>query len=117
VVADRPVGIDVERVIPRREHLYEAVGSDAEWELLGGRTWPAFFRVWTAKEATLKANSRGIADLLECRIIARTGPETLLLHFARRTWKVAHALFENHVAAVTAVADAVEWHWEPGGDR
>lgn len=50
---NRPVGIDVERLraAPKR--------------LAGDMTDEAFFRLWTAKEATIKREGRGVAALLE----------------------------------------------------
>lgn len=69
VVAMQPVGIDVERIRERRVDLFDEVGRGEEWSLLGGRTWFAFFYLWTAKEAVLKANSLGIGHLDQCRLI------------------------------------------------
>ncbi len=49
---DKPVGIDVERLRPPPRRLAE--GMEAE----------AFFRLWTAKEASVKRRGLGIAALL-----------------------------------------------------
>ena len=49
---DRPVGIDVEKLRPAPKRLAE--GMDDE----------AFFRLWTAKEATVKRRGEGVAALL-----------------------------------------------------
>ncbi len=51
-VHDRPVGIDVEKLRPAPKHL--AAGMDDE----------AFFRLWTAKEATIKRQGLGVGALL-----------------------------------------------------
>ncbi len=71
VISDVPVGIDIEHIKPRgREDLWDRLANDGEWEVAGERSWEMFFRLWTAKEATLKANSRGISGFEECRIVA-----------------------------------------------
>ena len=69
IIADGPVGIDIERITPRRLTTMEAIADKAEWHIVGNRTWPNFFRIWTAKEATLKANGVGIGHLIDCRVV------------------------------------------------
>lgn len=49
---DKPVGVDVEKVRPAPRHL----AADMEDE--------AFFRLWTAKEATIKRAGESVARLL-----------------------------------------------------
>ena len=49
---DKPVGVDVEKLRP------------APPRLAGGMEDEAFFRLWTAKEATIKRQGKGVATLL-----------------------------------------------------
>lgn len=49
---DKPVGVDVEKLRPAPRRLAE------------GRSDEAFFRLWTAKEATIKRRGLGVAVLL-----------------------------------------------------
>ena len=49
---DKPVGVDVEQIRPAPRRL--AAGMEDE----------AFFRLWTAKEATVKREGRGVEALL-----------------------------------------------------
>lgn len=65
VIHDKPVGIDVEKLRPAPRRLAE------------GRSDEAFFRLWTAREATVKRQGLGIAALLRpmapdklCRCLA-----------------------------------------------
>lgn len=51
-VHDKPVGIDAEKLRPAPKRI--SAGMEAE----------AFFRLWTAKEATIKRDGAGIARLL-----------------------------------------------------
>ena len=110
VIADGPVGIDIEHVKPRRADLFDEVADEDEWSAVGGRCWPAFFRIWTAKEAVLKANGVGIGRLSGCRVVRSPGEGDLTLDYDGRPWRVRHLLHGDHVAAVTADEDAVLWH-------
>ena len=49
---DKPVGIDVEKLRPAPRRLAEGMEDEA------------FFRLWTAKEATVKRRGQGVAALL-----------------------------------------------------
>ena len=109
VISDGLVGIDIERITPRSEGLYDKLAHDDEWTLLGERTWDAFFRVWTAKEATLKANGIGIAGFLSCRILAVPDETHLTLDYNDRTWTIEQYRHGDHLAAVTVDDDDAHW--------
>ena len=49
---DRPVGVDVERLRPAPKRLAAGLGDED------------FFRLWTAREATVKRQGRGVGALL-----------------------------------------------------
>ena len=57
VLADRPVGIDVERIRPADEGTRAFVLSEKEFAAI--RTDKDFFKVWTAKESLVKAEGSG----------------------------------------------------------
>lgn len=107
VVAREPVGIDVEAMTPRRDGLFEMVGCDEEWMLLGGRNWDNFFLLFTAKEATLKAHGKGIGYLRECRLNL-VEKQACSIFFDGTSTSIKHARLVEHLAAVTATS-AVEW--------
>jgi 4'-phosphopantetheinyl transferase len=109
VVADQPVGIDVEQIRPRRDELFNEIASEQEWVLAGGPSWPAFFRIWTAKEAVLKANGVGIGRLDDCRISGFDTEGRIVLSFDGAAWRVEHHEFEGHVACVTCGVRPIGW--------
>lgn len=114
VIADRPVGIDVEHIKPRgNEGLWDRLADGAEWAIAGGRSWEMFFRLWTAKEATLKANARGIGGLDECRIVALPDDKHVVLTYRGSEWRVEQFYHQHHVVAVTAGDREVRWHVQP----
>ena len=124
VVAPHPVGIDIEAVADRPAGLFARIARPREWALLAGEApQVAFARLWTAKEAVLKASGRGLAGLADCLLVGREGPERLLLEHAGRGWAVAQRLLKAAVAAVTVEEAPADWRieldaggeGEPGG--
>jgi len=111
-IATEPVGIDVERIRPRRQDIFTQVGNEEEWKLLGGQDWPAFFRLWTAKEAVLKANGFGIGYLLDCLAIACDAPMRLSLMFRGKPWHVEQLALEHDLLVAVAIQSqrSIVWH-------
>ena len=103
------MGIDIEHVHPRRGDLFEAVGNDEEWGLLGDRSWHSFFRLFTAKEATLKANGVGIGHLSACRLVEVMDDRHVLTKYDGRDWRIEHFEHDGHIAAVTYAEAGIAW--------
>ena len=113
VVADVPIGIDIERIEPRKRELHDSLAGRDEWVIMGDRSWSSFFRLWTAKEAILKVGGVGIADLLRCRLQSIAEPVGMTLRYVDRDWTTEHYFFKEHVIAVTKVYNSIEWHVLP----
>ncbi|MDY6830902.1 MAG: 4'-phosphopantetheinyl transferase superfamily protein [Thermodesulfobacteriota bacterium] len=101
VVATFPIGIDVEKILPRSESLIARAVSPAESALFSRDRWTVFFRCWTAKEAALKSRGTGIADLSRCRVVSVLNDTRLLVHFNGTDLPVEQFFFDHHVASVT----------------
>lgn len=113
-VSGAPVGVDVERMrkVPA-EDLSSVVLTASEREFVlsaphGEDRVTAFLRVWTRKEATLKAVGIGISSdlsLLETHPELRgTAEVTAGLPGAPRTWRVTDLPLAGPWSAATAVA-------------
>ncbi|MGB5986155.1 MAG: 4'-phosphopantetheinyl transferase superfamily protein [Desulfobacterales bacterium] len=109
VIARHPIGIDVEVRRPCSEALCRRIADPAEWDLAGGVTEVGFFRIWTAKEAVLKAVGLGMKALSRCRIEALDGTDATLLSLDRGRWRVAHFYLADYVAAVTDSGVSIRW--------
>jgi len=110
VISNEPVGIDLEQLVPRRRRTHGHVASGEEWVLAGPDTWHTFYRVWTAKEATLKSHGRGIGMLRQCVLLAVPGPGRMVLEYDGQASQVEHHRHDGHLAAVTCNCRAVAWH-------
>jgi 4'-phosphopantetheinyl transferase len=109
VASPQPVGLDLETVRPVRDALLSKVADETEWRLAGGKNERTFFRLWTAKEAVLKAVNKGMAGLSRCRVIEIMDDTRMILTYDTLIWPVAHKWFSDHVAAVTTHHFNVTW--------
>ena len=115
VVAAVPVGIDIEHIRAPSEGLYRRIATAEEWRLGRGMARrDLFYRFWTAKEAVLKAERVGLRGLTECRISALTDRQHMQLVYGHRTWTVSHYDLPDHVVALTAEHDNIQWQFDPG---
>ncbi len=113
VIADRAVGIDVEEIQPRENQaVFDELACAQEWGVVGGKDWDHFFRIWTAKEATLKANGKGIGAFSACVVRSMLDDKHLTLRFEGDDWLVEHFYHDNHIISVTAVGDDIRWQVE-----
>ena len=108
VVADVPVGIDIERIKEVSEGLYKKIASDEEWNLSAENRRHLFFRYWTAKEAVLKVAGTGIGELSRCRIACVEDEQRILLDFKGEPVSVRHFFYDRHVIAVVDVGCPIE---------
>lgn len=114
IVSAAPVGIDIERVGTPAEGLYRRIAAEEEWRL--GRDMAGallFYRVWTAKEAVLKAEGVGLRGLSRCRLTAIDSGVHLQLAFDRRSWRVVHYRLPNHIVALTWRGEVIQWQVDP----
>jgi len=85
VALNREIGVDLERIvrIGELEHIAHRFFSDKEktalHALTGNAKREAFFKIWTAKEAYLKACGKGLAHLDKIDVLLDPGRSTCKL--------------------------------------
>jgi len=117
VISSSPAGIDIEEVRPRRQSVFGYVAGDEEWELCGGRSWDTLYRVWTAKEAVVKAAGTGLAGMRACRVVSVRDESQMLLFYQDTLRAVEQMQFDGHVVAVLKDDNDVKWTFPAGSSR
>jgi 4'-phosphopantetheinyl transferase len=90
VAALLPVGLDLETIRPVNDALMTKVADADEWLLVNGDRLRNFFRLWTAKEAVLKAVGKGIAGLSRCKIVKIVDDTRMTLVYDEIPWSLVH---------------------------
>jgi 4'-phosphopantetheinyl transferase len=108
VVADFPIGVDIEKIKPCAQGLYRMAADEAEWKLAETAGDLMFFRYWTAKEAVLKSAGVGLRALSKCRVTRIVDDHHLTLSYKDQEVNVEHFYFNGHIAAILA-HPAIRW--------
>lgn len=72
-LCDRPVGADIEVIIPRGQRLlkWACTAEEQAYILASGQFDPLrFMQVWTAKEAVLKRSGQGLSGGIDTTVVA-----------------------------------------------
>lgn len=117
VISGSPAGIDIEEVRPRKRSIFSYAAGDEEWELCGGQSWDALYRIWTAKEAVVKAAGTGLAGMRACRVVSVPDESQMLLFYQDSLHTVEQLRFNGHIVAVLRDDNDIEWTFPTGGSR
>lgn len=110
VIDDQAVGIDVESIHARRDGAIHEIASSEEIALFRDESWPTFFRIWTAKEAVLKAIGLGLAGLGETRVVAVESPTRVRVAHRGVAWAVEQFMRDDLIVAVATQGRSLCWY-------
>jgi 4'-phosphopantetheinyl transferase len=111
VAAPEPVGIDIEKIREVHAGLFDKIANAAEQAMVDGSR-ESLFRIWTAKEAVLKAGTAGLRELSQCRLVAVPNEWRMVLSYQGQEFTVEQVSFHGHMAAVTTAGRSVQWCFE-----
>lgn len=110
VAAKHPTGIDVEKIRPVENLLFDRVIGESERKLMDADPNFLFFRFWTAKEVVLKRMGIGLAGLSKCRVRRVIDDYHIRVEFQKISFTVAQTFFADHVAAVLkSDKESIKW--------
>ena len=109
VVADFPIGIDIEKIKPVRPSLFNKVMDENERKLIKTASDELFYRFWTAKETVLKAVGVGLKGLSQCKIINIINKTFLEVSYHQTRWLIEHTCYDNHLISVVKNAGNICW--------
>ncbi len=109
IISLQPTGIDVEKIKPISNAMFNRIATDAEWQLEAERSEKLFFRYWTAKEAVLKAEGLGMAGLSRCTVKRLNDQYHLEVVCRGKPYLIEHIYFDGHIASV--VQNRLESRW------
>ncbi|MNJ85082.1 4'-phosphopantetheinyl transferase sfp [compost metagenome] len=102
ISANRKLGIDIEKISPISFLEMKEMMTDSEWKQIreSGDQLKEFFKYWTLKEATIKAEGTGFfADLSKIEI------DKTLVRFEDNAWHYKELLFDSDYAGHLVSSD------------
>lgn len=104
-----PVGLDVEIMRPVSPRLMQKIATEDEIRLLKNEGDLAFFKIWTAKEAVLKAAGDGMSGLGKCRLCSIESGEQALICFEGEEINITYSVSGAYIVAVVSRPEDVDF--------
>lgn len=101
-----PVGLDVEIIRSVSDRLIERVSDESERSLFSG---PAFFKIWTAKEAVLKVMGKGLSGLSECKIHNVISDDHISVRYGSKKFPVTCFVSGTYIVSAVSFPGKVEF--------
>lgn len=102
-VSENNLGVDIERIGVYKEKLAQRCCTEEEFLWLENRDKSDFFRLWTGKEAVMKATGLGLAMSARSFSVLPVEDGALLIH--GRIWYLSWYELPGHVFCTACEAD------------
>ncbi|MBB1543608.1 4'-phosphopantetheinyl transferase superfamily protein [Candidatus Gracilibacteria bacterium] len=110
--SEEKIGVDIEQIKPRTSSLLDK--RSEELKLLGEESWDNFYRLWTAKEALLKAaNAENLDQIWNIQLVKEKNTsepsfqvyfdKILFLELNNQQYEVKSFCHENLIGAVCII--------------
>ncbi len=86
-LSDTLTGIDIAEIEARDDTLF-ATHSEEEYRILWGVSWLNFYRLWTAKEAIIKASGWKLDDMSEIELREISEDSISIFGFREKIYKI-----------------------------
>jgi 4'-phosphopantetheinyl transferase len=85
-VSDKPIGIDIEKIMPYNDKLARRITNDAEYDYIN-KNGEKLTEIWTLKEAIIKKDGKGISSIKSTDALSQINKqkyvyEAFLIHIA-----------------------------------
>ncbi len=110
VVADFPVGMDIEQIRPVSTRVFNRIVSSREAVQFAGQDANLlFFRAFTAKEAVLKMLAIGLKGLEQVTISSVENEKNMVIQYLDHQYGVENFYFGSYLATITQKHCKVHW--------
>ncbi|MBI5435385.1 MAG: 4'-phosphopantetheinyl transferase superfamily protein [Planctomycetes bacterium] len=116
VLADRPVGADLEDLRSQRLTKLRRFFEPDELARLGSFEPRDLAELWSAKEAVLKLAGAGLEALGQVVLVGRESGKLVIAHRTVRR-SVLHRELDSHLVALCVDADVFDVEWRDAGMR
>jgi len=107
-----PVGLDVEIIRPVSERLMDKVSGQFERNLFSESSEMIFFKIWTAKEAVLKAMGKGLSGLSMCKIHDVLSGSHISVRYNDKIFPVSYFVSETYIVSAVSLPDNVKFIYD-----
>lgn len=114
-ISKDPVGIDIQKIKPVKEGMYQKVVRPEEMPLIGANRERDFIRLWTLKESFVKAEGKGLRIPMKSYYLIKEKEDYHVLWGGQKqpwTFNIEETLLKDYIVSVCGMEKKVFWRAE-----